>query len=86
MKRFVSLSAAIMLGTVLSKEHTHVAKMIAKPEKPKHKEAAAVHQKKKETDSLDEYRVKIDKETKKGDFKHADLSPKTSVASEGSQN
>lgn len=52
-----------MLGTVLSKEHTHVAKMIAKPEKLKHKEAALVSHKKKEADSLDEYRVKIEKES-----------------------
>ena len=61
MKKFVSLSTAIMLGTVLSKEHNHVAKMIAKPEKPKHKEAALVNHKKK-ADSLEEYRVKIGKE------------------------
>jgi hypothetical protein len=50
-----------MLGTVLSKEHNHVAKMIAKPEKPKHKEAALVNHKKK-ADSLEEYRVKIGNE------------------------
>ena len=57
MKRFVSLSAAIMLGTVLSKEHSHVAKIVTKVEKPKHKEAIIPHNKK--VDSLDEYRVKI---------------------------
>ena len=60
MKRFVSLTTAIMLGTVLSKEHTHVAKMIAKAEKPKHKEALIPH--KKKVDSLDEYRVDIGKQ------------------------
>ena len=60
MKRFVSLSTAIMLGTVLSKEHNHVAKMIAKVEKPKHKEALIPH--KKKVDSLDEYRVDIGKQ------------------------
>ncbi len=56
MKRFVSLSTAIMLGTVLSKEHSHVAKMVAKADKSKHKEAVIPHNKK--VDSLDEYRVK----------------------------
>ena len=59
MKRFVSLSTAIMLGSVISKEHTHAEKMIGKPNKLKYKEAALVPQKKKEIDSLDEYRVKI---------------------------
>ena len=60
MKRFVSLTTAIMLGTVLSKEHTHVAKMIAKAEKSKHKETLILH--KKKVDSLDEYRVEISKQ------------------------
>ena len=57
MKSFVSLSTAIMLGTVLSKEHSHFAKMVTKFEKPKHKEVIIPHNKK--VDSLDEYRVKI---------------------------
>ena len=38
MKRFVSLSTAIMLGTVLAKDHGHVAKMVTKVEKQKNKE------------------------------------------------
>jgi len=62
MKRFVSLSTAIMLGAVLSKEHNHVAKMIAKPEKLKHHKEAALVPHKKKADSLEEYRVKIGKE------------------------
>jgi hypothetical protein len=55
MKRFVSLSTAIMLGTVLSKEHSHVAK--AKVEKQKNKETLVPRR--KDEDSLEEYRVKI---------------------------
>ena len=38
MKRFVSLSTAIMLGTVLAKDHGHAAKMVTKVEKQKNKE------------------------------------------------
>jgi hypothetical protein len=57
MKRFVSLSTAIMLGTVLSKDHGHVAKMVAKVEKQKNKETLVPRR--KDEDSLEEYRVKI---------------------------
>lgn len=58
MKRFISLSTAIMLGTVLSKDHSHVAKMVAKVEKQKNREKFVP--KRKDEDSLEEYRVKIE--------------------------
>jgi len=58
MKRFISLSTAIMLGTVLSKDHGHVAKMVAKVEKQKNREKFVP--KRKDEDSLEEYRVKIE--------------------------
>jgi len=58
MKRFISLSTAIMLGTVLSKDHGHVAKMVAKVDKQKNREKFVP--KRKDEDSLEEYRVKIE--------------------------
>lgn len=48
-----------MLGTVLSKDHGHVAKMVAKIEKQKNKETLVP--KRKDEESLEEYRVKIEK-------------------------
>ena len=49
MKKFVSLSAALMLGTVLTKEkHSHVAKAIEKVE-PNHKKEEARHINKKQS-------------------------------------
>ncbi len=47
-----------MLGTVLSKDHGHVAKMVAKVEKQKNREKFVP--KRKDEDSLEEYRVKIE--------------------------
>lgn len=82
MKKFVSLSAALMLGTVLAKEHSHVAKAIAKADKHKKGEVALLP-KKEEVDSLEEYRVKIDNWENNGDMVNeaAEDSPKTSVES-----
>ncbi len=49
MKKFVSLSAALMLGTVLAKEkHSHVAEAIEKAD-PKHKKDEAKHINKKQS-------------------------------------
>ena len=84
MKRFVSLSAAIMLGTVLSKDHSHVAKKIAKVEKPKNKESILPN--KKKADSLDENRVKVHAEKKREKIRKAYESPFTSVESKDSEN
>lgn len=47
-----------MLGTVLSKDHSHVAKMVARVEKQKNREKFVP--KRKDEDSLEEYRVKIE--------------------------
>ena len=60
MKKFVSLSAALMLGTVLAKEkHSHVAKAVEKAE-PKHKKEEVVHAHKKQSvDTIEEYIKKI---------------------------
>ena len=58
MKRFVSLSTALVLGTVLSREHnTHSEKMIVtKTDKPKKREEAIAH---KQVDSIEEYDVEV---------------------------
>ena len=81
MKRFVSLSTAIMLGTVLAKDHGHAAKMVAKVEKQKSKEA--IVPKRWDENSLEEYRVKIEKwENQGGKFRNSNESPHTSKETE----
>ena len=82
MKRYLSLSTAIMLGTVLSKEHGQMAKSLMKTKQNKKEEKAVLPKIQSSFDSLEEYRVKI--ENMEG-FKHLDVredSPKTSVESE----
>jgi hypothetical protein len=66
MKKFVSLSAALMLGTVLAKEkHSHVAKAIAK-EETKHKKEKLVHAPmKRSVDTIEEYIAKVQRQDKK---------------------
>ena len=81
MKRYLSLSTAIMLGTVLSKEHGLMPKSLMKTKQHKKQEKVVLPKIQSSFDSLEEYRVKI--ENMEG-FKHLDVredSPKTSVES-----
>ena len=78
MKRFVSLSAALLLGTVLSKEHGHIAKAITKANK--HKKEEAIVPKKESVESNQEYEVQIKNwEDLSEEVRNAQDSPKTSV-------
>ncbi len=83
MKRFISLSAAIMMGTVLSKEHAHknaYKKAIAKAENSKNLEFLV--QKKDSVESFEEleaFNERNDKEISDGSCsKNSYQSPETS--------